>query len=398
MKKEFKGFVAGAVTASLLFTMVFTAFAEPIEKTIQVAYNNIKLYVDGKLVQPKDANGNRIEPFVYNGTTYLPVRAVSQALEKDVAWDGNTNSVYIGEKPSPVIKEVTVRTAEEFINALGSNKRILLAPGVYDLSGVSQMTPPNSAVTWEQVYDGKELDIRNVSNLTIEGSSTGKTEIRVTPRYAFILNFKDSSNITIKNITAGHTPAEYKCDAGVLGFDGCQDVTVSGSDLYGCGSMGLSIRNTKKLNCDNTVIEYCSLRAVDILQSETIKFTGTKMINHEAYSNIVYAWEGKDITFEACEMTGNNNFGWSFIELCGHSNVLMDKCIIKNNSQPAGTTATWGDAYFFKTIDYSGDTGGTITLRDSEISNNKCDYLLDSEDNVTFVNCTMKDNTWIRSK
>lgn len=68
-------------------------------KTIQVLYNDISLVVDGVPVTPKDANGVEVEPFVYNGTTYLPVRAVGEAIGKQVTWDGNTQTVYIGEAP-----------------------------------------------------------------------------------------------------------------------------------------------------------------------------------------------------------------------------------------------------------------------------------------------------------
>ena len=68
-------------------------------KTIQVLYNDISLVVDGVPVTPKDANGVEVEPFVYNGTTYLPVRAVGEAINKQVTWDGNTKTVYIGEAP-----------------------------------------------------------------------------------------------------------------------------------------------------------------------------------------------------------------------------------------------------------------------------------------------------------
>lgn len=73
-----------------------TAFAASGTKNIAVTYKNIKLNIDGVEVTPKDANGATVEPFVYNGTTYLPVRAVGSALGKQVSWDGNTNTVYIG--------------------------------------------------------------------------------------------------------------------------------------------------------------------------------------------------------------------------------------------------------------------------------------------------------------
>jgi len=70
-----------------------------VEKTITVQYAGIKLVVDGIQVTPKDANGAVVEPFVYNGTTYLPVRAVGSAIGQEVDWDGTTRTVYIGKIP-----------------------------------------------------------------------------------------------------------------------------------------------------------------------------------------------------------------------------------------------------------------------------------------------------------
>lgn len=73
--------------------------ANTIKKTITVEYSGIKLVVDGVEVTPKDANGATVEPFVYNGTTYLPVRAVGNAIGKEVGWDGTTQTVYLGDIP-----------------------------------------------------------------------------------------------------------------------------------------------------------------------------------------------------------------------------------------------------------------------------------------------------------
>ena len=78
-----------------------TSYAASVVKTIQVSYNNIKIFVDDKLISPKDGKGEIVEPFIYQGTTYLPVRAVSEALGKEVKWDDNTKSIYIRE-PGPV--------------------------------------------------------------------------------------------------------------------------------------------------------------------------------------------------------------------------------------------------------------------------------------------------------
>lgn len=71
--------------------------ANVISRTITVQYSGIKLVVDGVQITPKDANGATVEPFIYNGTTYLPVRAIGNAIGKQVSWDGGTQTVYIGE-------------------------------------------------------------------------------------------------------------------------------------------------------------------------------------------------------------------------------------------------------------------------------------------------------------
>ena len=310
-------------------------------------------------------------------------------LGSDGAWI-NTQPATLDEK----IVDVTVGTAEEFVNALGSNKRIILKPGVYNLSTINQVNKSDNSVIWETVQDGKELNLQNIHNLTIEGMTSGKVEIKVAPRFANIINFTNVQNITIKNIVAGHTPAEYECNAGVLKFTNSNDISIMNSELYGCGSIGLSLNDVKRLNASNCTIDHCSLRAIQLYNSETIKFTETNIINHEAYSNIIMVDNSKNVTFEKCVMSDNHNFGWSFIEALSKSNILLDKCVIKNNSQSSDSNVLNDKIYFFNTTDYFGNSNSKITVKNSEISNNKCDYLLTNKDNVEFDNCTTNNNTW----
>ncbi len=94
-----KGIMIGVVMTSIMFTSIPT-MAMSARKTIEVVYSNIKLVVDGQEVTPRDGNGNIVEPFVYNGTTYLPLRACVNAISggaKEVAWDANSSTIYIGE-------------------------------------------------------------------------------------------------------------------------------------------------------------------------------------------------------------------------------------------------------------------------------------------------------------
>ncbi len=96
MKQRLKNLMAGVLIGVTLTSGA--VFAKQISETAELFYNNIKIYINGGEIVPKDATGNVVEPFIMNGTTYLPVRAISNALGKDVEWDGATQSVYIGKK------------------------------------------------------------------------------------------------------------------------------------------------------------------------------------------------------------------------------------------------------------------------------------------------------------
>ncbi|NTV89380.1 MAG: copper amine oxidase N-terminal domain-containing protein, partial [Clostridiales bacterium] len=42
-----------------------------------------------------DSGGNKIQPFIKDGTTYLPLRAFSEALGLNVNWDSEKNTVSV---------------------------------------------------------------------------------------------------------------------------------------------------------------------------------------------------------------------------------------------------------------------------------------------------------------
>lgn len=93
MKNRLQGLILGILIGALVTSGI--VFAEQITQTAQLFYNDIKININGSKVLPKDANGNYVEPFIINGTTYLPVRAVANALGIQVDWDDNTNTVLL---------------------------------------------------------------------------------------------------------------------------------------------------------------------------------------------------------------------------------------------------------------------------------------------------------------
>lgn len=92
MKSKMK--IVGLILVLVMVMVVSTTvFATVGSRTAEVLYDNIKILLNGKEVLPTDANGNAVEPFIIDGTTYLPVRGISSALGLNVGWDGTTNTV-----------------------------------------------------------------------------------------------------------------------------------------------------------------------------------------------------------------------------------------------------------------------------------------------------------------
>ena len=91
MKKKFFGLFLSLLLVVSLAANVYAATET--RKTAELIIRDIKIILNGKAIQPKDATGKEVEPFIIDGTTYLPVRAVANALGLDVGWDDATSTV-----------------------------------------------------------------------------------------------------------------------------------------------------------------------------------------------------------------------------------------------------------------------------------------------------------------
>lgn len=98
MKSSVRSFISGVLVTLVFFSMVGTAFATKGKRTVDIDYNDIQVTLDGQTVALVDANGNSVEPFSINGTTYLPVRAVASALGLEVGWEQETSTVILNKK------------------------------------------------------------------------------------------------------------------------------------------------------------------------------------------------------------------------------------------------------------------------------------------------------------
>ena len=97
------------ITVAILLSLSYGVYAVYENRTAELAFRDIKISLNGNEFIPKDANGKTVEPFIIDGTTYLPVRGVAEALGLLVDWDGDTFTVMlsVSEDAKPVFITAT---------------------------------------------------------------------------------------------------------------------------------------------------------------------------------------------------------------------------------------------------------------------------------------------------
>lgn len=107
--KRIQGFICGFLAAIVLLVSVPALAA-----SIDVIFNPLNIVINGVKAANKGenytlVNGNEV-PFsiVYKGTTYLPLRKISELMGKDLTLDSTTDTVHLND---PVI---TYNPKEEF--------------------------------------------------------------------------------------------------------------------------------------------------------------------------------------------------------------------------------------------------------------------------------------------
>lgn len=127
---------------------------------------NITVKYNGEIQSMTDVNGTPVYPLLNGGTTYLPVRAVSNMLGVDVDWDGATQTVILtdpagGRKPGTSTTSTSTKPAPSMIT-------VQLSPNItVKYNGKAQaMTDVNGNPVYPILNGGTTyLPVRAVSNM-----------------------------------------------------------------------------------------------------------------------------------------------------------------------------------------------------------------------------------------
>lgn len=214
------------------------------------------------------------------GTDPLDKEGNPLTLVKLIDMEQDTVTWTPAPKPEPIrIPPVSadgmihVSNVDELLAAIAPDASIYLEPGTYNLTEVQDYGFGETKYAyWNSVFDGAELWIHDVKQLTLCASEGA--EIVTEPRYANVLSFSNCQNLTLSGLSVGHTEAQGECTGGVLNFWCCEDIRIDTCDLYGCGTIGISASSVFRADVINTQIHDCTYCPVQIDNSADIAFTG----------------------------------------------------------------------------------------------------------------------------
>jgi hypothetical protein len=187
------------------------------------------------------------------------------ALAVPAQMSGSEEIVWQEPTEVPPGGEIVVTNIDDFLAAIGPDRTIILNGENFSLAdAVTYGTDLTQYYRWVTCYDGPQLVITGVSNLTIRsaGSNPAATTFTAVPRYADVICFQDCSNIRIDGLTMGHTEGAGDCSGVVLDFENCNGITVNRCCLYGCGTLGVNAYTCSDLRLTDCEIYDCSIGGV----------------------------------------------------------------------------------------------------------------------------------------
>ena len=162
--RRFVSFLLAMVMVCSL--MVSAGAAEAQEEISAYLSYDITVMYNGEAQTMTDAAGNTVYPVSYNGSTYLPVRAVSNMLGVAVDWDGATQTVILSDSTDG---RTVAENGGAASTASGQEEiKAYLAPGItVKYNGeIQTMTDTAGNIVYPVSYNGTTyLPVRAVSNM-----------------------------------------------------------------------------------------------------------------------------------------------------------------------------------------------------------------------------------------
>jgi len=309
LKNGFRKSISMALIATLVLSGATVASAgsmTPMSAVLPQAGGQVQVYlkpdvniiVDGQEKIFCDVNNEVVYPIIYNGSTYLPVRAISGLMGENIEWDAYSKTVYMGKtlsNPNKVIRPVATTSG------ITAETMRLIKP---DPSMVSAYSRPNFLIMYDfevltfndeagnqvfpiVVYGSVYLPIRAISgimNQTIEWDGIDKTITIGTPDVPVIeesaatktiisqfekqIQLYDSATVKTQNIQKAASLDELM----IIATEVSKDYVQAAANTLEVNSLDTAGYNEKELAAYASLKEFTQISEHYILVLENIAY------------------------------------------------------------------------------------------------------------------------------
>ncbi len=142
----------------LIMVALFISTVSASNGEIMAYLRDFNVQLDGKILDLRDSEGNKVTPVVIGGTTYLPVRAISSSLGLNVDWNGDTQTV--------ILKGISINESSSKVDV--NNIESLLKKEKVFVSSVKMVKGDSR---WKSLYpDRLQFSIKNKGNTNIKSA------------------------------------------------------------------------------------------------------------------------------------------------------------------------------------------------------------------------------------
>jgi hypothetical protein len=227
MRKQFKGFILGVLFMALLIPTV-GVLANTVTQSIDVQFRNIRIFMDGDELIPRDGAGNQVQPFMFAGTTYLPVRAIADAFGKNVSWDSANGFIHLNTPERTGIANQNIITGGTNFRSATDHPSVQTVPSNMDgrtfSSSVQFHTRPDRPAADQRAWVEANLGGNySTLNATIGRMGTLETRSEFTATITFIGDGRTLDTFTID----ANDPYSFDVSVNVSGVNTLRIETVT---------------------------------------------------------------------------------------------------------------------------------------------------------------------------
>jgi len=305
---------------------------------------------NGLKVETVDASQQEKMVYEYNEQTTRVLNALTDNIMSKYGFDHYNRFIR-----RDAINLVEVNSVEDFLEAVKSNREIVLDPeGTYALEEELKDGEYGEYVE----VDGSNIIIKNVENMIIRSKLYDGFQLKK-PDLNYSLEFRDSKSIIIDGLNVINKTIDSKSVSSLFSFVNCKNVYINDTVLSG-SKYGIKMSNVSGLAFDKSSIERCEVGIMNVLDSNNIVFKGSQFTNTNGSSDLINIMSSKNVLFTNCEISNN-----IVKTLGGDSKYQLF------------------NLYFVEPI---------LLVEDVVIKDNEADYMRVYENSVYFKNTTFENN------